>query len=75
MATKKKVAKKATPKKEVTRKKTETFVRKIQHQTNGSTTVAIPPELFRELGWRDKQKVVVKQKGETIVISDWKPKK
>lgn len=75
MAAKKKAVKKAAPKKEVVRTKSESFVRKIQHQTNGSTTVAIPPELFRELGWRDKQKVVVKQKGESIVITDWKPKK
>jgi hypothetical protein len=59
-----------TPKKKITE-----FVRKIQHQANGSTTVAIPPEMFRDLKWRDKQKVVVKKRGDTIVITDWKPQK
>lgn len=71
MATKKKVTKKPVEKK----KKVTQEVRKVQRQSNGSTTVALPAEMLRELGWRDKQKVVVKKRGDTIVIADWKPKK
>jgi antitoxin component of MazEF toxin-antitoxin module len=45
-------------------------VRKLQQQANGSTTVALPAELVRALRWKDKQKVVVKKRGETLVIRD-----
>lgn len=45
-------------------------VRKLQQQANGSTTVALPAELVRALRWKDKQKVVVRKRGETLVIRD-----
>ena len=44
--------------------------RKLQQQANGSTTVALPAELVRALRWKDKQKVVVKKRGEMLVILD-----
>jgi antitoxin component of MazEF toxin-antitoxin module len=43
-------------------------VRKLQQQANGSTTVALPVELVRSLGWKNKQKVEVKKRGDTLVI-------
>ncbi len=50
-------------------------VRKIQEQANGSTTVVLPPDIVRELKWRDGQKVVVRRRSDTIVISDYKQAK
>jgi hypothetical protein len=70
---KKTVAKKA--KKVVKKTQAEKNVRKLQKQNNGSTTIALPTSILRELKWRDKQKVVVKKRGSTILIEDWKPKK
>jgi antitoxin component of MazEF toxin-antitoxin module len=51
----------------------EPNTRIIQKQANGSTTIALPAELLRELKWKDKKKVVVKKRGETLVIET--PKK
>jgi antitoxin component of MazEF toxin-antitoxin module len=48
--------------------------RKLQRQSNGSVTVALPVELVRALKWRDGQKVVVRKRGETLSIVDWKKK-
>ncbi len=45
-------------------------IRKIQQQANGSTTVVLPPNLLRELKWRDKQKVILKRRNDTIIICD-----
>ena len=72
--TKKKVAKKAV--KKATKKVVkEPNVRKLQKQGNGSTTIALPTEFLREFRWRDKQKVIVRKRGQGILIEDWKPKK
>ncbi len=57
------------------KKRSTEEVRKIQRQANGSCTLALPAEMLRDLNWRDKQKLVVKKKGDTLVIMDWKPKK
>ena len=57
----KKVAKKAGPE-----------VRKLQKQGNGTMTVALPADLVRSLKWKDKQKLVVRKNGATLVIVDWK---
>ena len=69
----KKVTKKVT--KVAVKKPMTEAVRKVQRQSNGSCTIALPAEMLRELSWRDKQKVVVKKKGDTLVVMDWKPKK
>jgi hypothetical protein len=50
-------------------------VRKLQKQANGSTTVALPVELVRAVAWRDKQKVVVQRRGNTLVVKEWKGKR
>jgi hypothetical protein len=47
------------------------LVRKVQQQRNGSTTVAIPAELVRELGWGNKKEVVVKMRGKGLVVEEW----
>lgn len=50
-------------------------VRKITKLGGKSLAVTLPRELLTELGWKEKQKVVVKKKSSKLIISDWKPKK
>jgi antitoxin component of MazEF toxin-antitoxin module len=46
-------------------------IRNIQ-KSNGSYMVSLPIELMRELGWRERQKVVVTRSGRgKIVIQDY----
>lgn len=49
-------------------------IRKLQKTGRGgaSYSVTLPKELIRELGWKERQKVTVEKKGETLIISDWK---
>jgi antitoxin component of MazEF toxin-antitoxin module len=57
------------------RKVTKESIRKVQ-QTHGSYHISIPMRIMRMLGWRERQKVVVKKYGtKKIVISDWVKKK
>lgn len=46
-------------------------VRKISKR-GASYSVTIPIEMMRELGWREKQKVVFKKSGDGLRIVDWK---
>lgn len=55
--------------------------RKLEHRNirklyrtgrGGSISITLPIELVRSLGWREKQKVTVKQKGKSLIIRDWK---
>jgi bifunctional DNA-binding transcriptional regulator/antitoxin component of YhaV-PrlF toxin-antitoxin module len=46
-------------------------IRNIQ-KSNGSYMVSLPIELMRELGWRERQKVVVTRSGRgKVVIQDY----
>jgi len=47
-------------------------VRKLT--VTGGTTyyVTIPYEMIRQLGWKKREKKVIKIDGEQIIISDWK---
>ena len=47
-------------------------IRKLGKSGSKSIVVTLPIEIIRELGWRSKQKVVVKKRGEKIIIEDWK---
>lgn len=49
-------------------------VRKLQRtgRQGESYMVTLPKELIAELGWQKKQKVVVRKKGDTLVIEDWR---
>ncbi len=50
-------------------------VRKLNKVGRGRTiAVTLPIELVRELGWKEKQKVVVKKRGQGLMIEDWKEK-
>ena len=53
------------------RKLKEKNIRKILRSGN-SFAVTIPIEMITELKWKEKQKVVVKKKGQKVIIADWK---
>jgi len=50
----------------------EKNVRKLTKLGGKSIGLTIPIELVRELGWREKQKVVVKRVHGGVMIKDWK---
>lgn len=50
----------------------EEDVRVITQNGSGTYSVSLPIKVVRNLRWRQGQKVVVEQKGKTIVIMDWK---
>lgn len=54
------------------KKSTETGIRKLTKVGRASIAVTLPIELVRELGWRERQRVVVKKSGQNLIISDWK---
>ena len=56
------------------RKQEEKNVRKLTKIGKKSIAVTLPIELVRELGWREKQKVVVKRIKGGLVIRDWRNK-
>jgi hypothetical protein len=54
------------------RKVGEEKVRSIQ-KSNGSYMVSIPIELMRQLGWRERQRVVIRPSGRgKLTIEDYK---
>jgi antitoxin component of MazEF toxin-antitoxin module len=57
-----------------TRKLEEKNIRKLTRmgRQGSSLGMTIPKELVQELGWRERQKVVVKKVGERLIVEDWK---
>ncbi|GBE16991.1 hypothetical protein BMS3Abin15_00823 [bacterium BMS3Abin15] len=54
------------------RRLSERNIRKLTRTGNDkSVSVTIPIEMIRDLKWRDRQKVVVRQVGKRIIIEDW----
>ena len=50
----------------------ERNIRKLTRTGRGkSISITLPIEEIRHLGWRDRQKVVVTRKGNTLIIKDW----
>jgi len=54
------------------RKQEEKNVRKLTKIGKKSIAVTLPIDLVRELGWREKQKVVVRRIKGGVVIRDWR---
>ena len=50
----------------------ERNTRKLLKIGNGSIAVTLPIEMVRNLKWREKQKVTVRQEGNKLIIEDWK---
>lgn len=46
-------------------------IRSIQ-KTHGTYTVSLPVELVRELGWQERQRVVITKSGTKLTITDYK---
>jgi len=49
-------------------------IRKLTKLGGSSIGLTLPIDLVRELGWRERQKVVVTKRGKKLTIVDW-PKK
>ena len=53
----------------------ERTIRKLTRTGGGkAVSVTIPIEYVRALGWKDRQKVVVRKVGKRLVVEDWKKK-
>ncbi|MEF3692454.1 MAG: AbrB/MazE/SpoVT family DNA-binding domain-containing protein [Candidatus Moraniibacteriota bacterium] len=50
----------------------EALVRKVTRQGKKSLGIIIPAEIAKELGIRERQKMVFKVERKKIIISDWK---
>jgi bifunctional DNA-binding transcriptional regulator/antitoxin component of YhaV-PrlF toxin-antitoxin module len=50
-------------------------IRKVTRVGKRSLSIVIPAEIVKELKIRERQKLVITQKGKTISISDWTEKK
>ncbi len=56
------------------RKIVDQSVRKITRVGRKSLAVTLPKELVIDLGWKEKQKVIVKRVRGGLLIRDWKNK-
>jgi len=56
----------------MTKETADKSVRKLTKLGGKSIGLTLPIELVRELGWREKQKVIVKRVHGGILIKDWK---
>ncbi len=51
----------------------EKNIRKLTRSGGGkSLGLTLPIEMVQKLGWRERQKVLVKLKGSKIIVEDWK---
>lgn len=51
----------------------EKNIRKLTRvgREGSSLGMTIPKEIVQQLGWRERQKVVVKKSGNKLIIEDW----
>ena len=47
-------------------------IRNLTKTGGHSIGLTIPIDVIRDLGWRERQKVVVKRVGNKLIIEDWK---
>ncbi len=47
-------------------------IRKITKVGKYSYAITVPKDMIKKLRWREHQKVVVKQRGKSLIINDWK---
>jgi antitoxin component of MazEF toxin-antitoxin module len=50
----------------------EKNIRKVTRVGKHSLSVVIPADIVRELGIRERQKLVVRRSGQKIIVEDWK---
>ena len=53
------------------RKISDENIRKITKVGGSSYAVTIPIRIIKDFGWKERQKVVVEQRGKEVVIKDW----
>lgn len=54
------------------RKINNNHIRSLTKVSKGrSYSLTLPIEMVRELGWRERQKLVVKKRGNKLTIEDW----
>lgn len=56
------------------KKEKDKNIRKLTRMGAEGTSIGLtlPVEIVKKLGWKERQKVVVKLKGKEIMIKDWK---
>jgi len=47
-------------------------VRKLTRTSRSSMYVVVPKEFLEDLGWREKQKLVIERKRGGVFIRDWR---
>jgi len=57
------------------KKSTDKNIRKLTKIGRQSIGLTLPIEMVRELGWRERQKVVVKKANGSLIIRDYRSKK
>jgi hypothetical protein len=51
----------------------EKYIRKLTKKSRYSYFISLPKELVKQLGWKERQKLVLKPFGKgKIIIADWK---
>lgn len=56
------------------RKESESHIRRLQKMGKYTYYVTIPAREIDELGWREKQRIVVERDGDSFIVRDWKKK-
>jgi len=56
------------------KKSGEQSVRVISKNNSGTYQISLPIDLIRQLGWQQHQKIVVKKRGNSLIIVDWEDK-
>ncbi|MFC1629854.1 hypothetical protein ACFL11_01395 [Patescibacteria group bacterium] len=55
------------------RKLSEKNIRKLTRMGGGASLgLTLPIEMMRELKWKERQKISVRQVGKKIILEDWK---
>lgn len=53
------------------RKLEEKNIRKLTRVGKGSFCVTLPIEMVKKMGWKERQKLILKLSGKKIIIQDW----
>jgi bifunctional DNA-binding transcriptional regulator/antitoxin component of YhaV-PrlF toxin-antitoxin module len=52
------------------------ITRKLTKVSSDSFSIVIPKEIIRKYGWKEKQKIVIEDKGRGLIqLRDWRTKK
>ncbi len=58
----------------VRKKPAKSYVRHLTKIAGGTSyALVIPMDYVKNLGWKDRQKLVVRKYGKRLIIEDWEP--